>query len=87
MTAAGATNFDVSNSALTPIDPSVGMIQIPTVANPTVSPMVISKKKLAVNKPTPVEKAGDEKNNTLAPAIPSAVAKEKRGRKPKKKDD
>jgi DNA methyltransferase 1-associated protein 1 len=86
-TAAGATKFDVSSSALTPIDPSVGMIQIPTVANPTVSPMVISKKKLAVNKPTPVEKAGDEKNNTLAPAIPSAVAKEKRGRKPKKKDD
>lgn len=90
-TAAGATKLDFSSAASTSVEPPVGMIppplQIPTVANPTVSPMVISKKKPAVTKPTPVEKADDEKNNTVSPAIPSAAAKGKRGRKPKKKDD
>jgi len=94
LTAAGGTKLDVSNSASTPVEPPVGMMppppQVPTVANPTVSPMVISKKKLAVTKPTPVEKADDEKDSTLAPVIPvasAAAVKGKRGRKPKKKDD
>ena len=57
----------------------------------TVEPEIFARSvfrvKGVVNKPTPVEKAGDEKNNNIAPAIPSAVAKEKRGRKPKKKED
>jgi hypothetical protein len=58
-TAAGATKLDVSNSASTPIELPVGMI--PPPLPPTVSPMVISKKKPAVTKPTPVEKADDER--------------------------
>jgi hypothetical protein len=94
LTAAGGTKLDVSNSASTPVEPPVGMMppppQVSTVANPTVSPMVISKKKPGFSEPTPVEKADDEKDRTLAPVIPAAPAaavKGKRGRKPKKTDD